>query len=108
MGAYRRLLPFLRPHAWRMAGAVLCSAVSAALDAYSFALLIPFLNALFGLSTLLPAGQGWLTHLLRVTIGSLLDPHDKMGSLETVIGIILVTVTLKNFFVWWGGQLGAQ
>lgn len=108
MGAYRRLLPFLRPHAWRMAGAVLCSAISAALDAYSFALLIPFLNALFGLPTLLPSGQGWLTHLLRATIGSLLDPHDKMGSLETVIGIILVTVTLKNLFVWWSGQLGAQ
>ena len=108
MGAYRRLLPFLRPHAWRMAGAVLCSAISAALDAYSFALLIPFLNALFGLATLLPSGQGWLTHLLRATIGSLLDPRDKMGSLETVIGIILVTVTLKNLFVWWSGQLGAQ
>jgi ATP-binding cassette, subfamily B, bacterial MsbA len=105
---YRRLLPFLRPHAWRMAGAIACSVLAAAFDAFSFTLLIPFLNALFGLSTLLPVHQSWLTHFLQLTIGSLLDQNDKMGSLERVILMILATVTIKNLFVWWGGQLGAQ
>lgn len=108
LSLYRRLLPFLRPHRGRMAGAIACSVLAAAFDAYSFALLIPFLNALFGLSTLLPVHQSWLTHILRVTIGSLLDQQDKMGSLDRVILIILATVTLKNVFVWGGGQLGAQ
>ncbi len=91
-----------------MAGAIACSSAAAALDAYSFALLIPFLNALFGLPNLLPPGQNGLARLLHATIGWLLDPQNKMRSLEVVIGIILVTVTLKNLFVWWGGQLGAQ
>ncbi len=105
---YRRLLGFLRPHAWRMAGAVGCSMAAAVLDAYAFALLIPFLNALFGLKTLLPTNNGWLSHLLAVTIGSLLNPADKMGSLEIVIGVIVVTVTIKNIFAWRGGTFGAQ
>ena len=91
-----------------VAGAIACSAIAAVLDAYSFALLIPFLNALFGLSVLLPVSRNWVTHLLQITIGALMDPRDKMRSLEIVIGIILATVTLKNAFVWWGGQLGAQ
>ena len=44
---YRRLLPFLRPHAWRMAGAVACNAAAAAMDVFAFTLLIPFLNVMF-------------------------------------------------------------
>jgi subfamily B ATP-binding cassette protein MsbA len=90
-----------------MAGAIACSIVSAGLDAFSFALLIPFLNALFGQQPL-PVGGGGVTRFLSFTIGSLLDPRDRMGSLETVILIILVVVSLKNLLVWYGGQLGAQ
>jgi ATP-binding cassette, subfamily B, bacterial MsbA len=104
----RRLLNFLRPHAWRMALAVACSMAAAVLDAYAFALLIPFLNALFGLKTLLPPNSGWLSRILAVTIGALLDPTDKMRSLEIVILIIVATVALKNIFAWRGGTLGAQ
>src|SRR6185437_17110290 len=42
---YRRLFAFLRPHRWRMAGNIAFNFIGAALDGYSFALLIPFLNA---------------------------------------------------------------
>jgi subfamily B ATP-binding cassette protein MsbA len=104
---YRRLLEFLSPHRWRMIGAIICSVLSAALDAFSFTLLIPFLNALFG-QPALPLNSNRLTQFLNFAIGGLLDPSDKMGSLETVIIIMLVTVAAKNLFVWWGGQLGAQ
>ena len=104
---YGRLLSFLRPHRTRMVAAVLCNVIAAVLDGYSFALLIPFLNALFGKPPL-PINTGRLTAFLSFTIGALLNPQDKMGSLETVILIILTTVMVKNVFVWWGGQLGAQ
>ena len=104
---YRRLLGFLAPHRWRMVGAIICSVLSAVLDAFSFVLLIPFLNALFD-QPALPLRSGWLTRVLDFAIGRLINPADKMGSLETVILIILATVALKNLFVWWGGQLGAQ
>jgi ATP-binding cassette, subfamily B, bacterial MsbA len=104
---YRRLLVFLRPHRWLMAGTVVSSVISAALDGFSFALLIPFLNALFGQQAL-PIGGGRLTRFVQFAIGGLLDPRDKMGSLETVILIILIVVSVKNLLVWYGGQLGAQ
>lgn len=105
---YRRLLRFLRPHSGRMLGAIGASALAALFDAYSFSLLIPFLNALFGMPSLLPVNSGWLTAFLNRTIGALLDPTDKMGSLQVVIFIIVASVALKNFFVWLAGNLGAQ
>ena len=105
---YRRLLRFLRPHTGRMLGAIGASALAALFDAYSFSLLIPFLNALFGMPSLLPVNSGWLTAFLNRTIGLLLDPTDKMGSLQVVIVIIVVSVALKNFFIWLAGNLGAQ
>ena len=91
-----------------MLGAIGASALAALFDAYSFSLLIPFLNALFGMPSLLPANSGWLSAFLNRTIGMLLDPNDKMGSLQIVIFIIVVSVALKNFFVWLAGNLGAQ
>jgi len=105
---YRRLLRFLRPHSGRMLGAIGASALAALFDAYSFSLLIPFLNALFGMPSLLPGNSGWLTAFLNRTIGALLDPTDKMGSLQVVIFIIVASVALKNFFIWLAGNLGAQ
>ncbi|HMI58348.1 MAG TPA: ABC transporter ATP-binding protein, partial [Gemmatimonadaceae bacterium] len=105
--SYRRITPFLRPHAWRMAGNIFFNLIGAALDGYSFALLIPFLNALFGLPAL-PIKSGWVTDFLTWTIGSLLDPNDPMRSLLHVIFILLGTVALKNLCVWIAGTLGAQ
>ena len=105
---YRRLLRILRPHAWRMAGTIACSIGAAALDTFSFALLIPFLNALFGETSLIPSGGGWIARVLAATIGHLLNPADPMGSLQRVIFVILASVLAKNLLVWVGGQLGAE
>ena len=105
---YRRLLRILRPHGWRMAGSIASSIGAAALDTFSFTLLIPFLNALFGERSLLPAGHGWIARVLSATIGHLLDPADPMGSLQRVIFLILASVLGKNLLVWVSGQLGAQ
>ena len=38
---YRRLLEFLRPHWWRMAGNIVCNVIAAALNTFVFTLLIP-------------------------------------------------------------------
>src|SRR5262245_34130507 len=101
---YRRLLQFLRPHAWRMAGTIACNFAAALLDVFSFTLLIPFLNALFGT-------QGSATPLSKLqgrVVGSLLDPSDTMGSLARIMVLILVAVALKSLCAWASGQLGAQ
>jgi len=107
MSLYRRLLPFVRPHGWRMAGAIVGNIGAAMLDAFSLALLIPFLNTLFDQPPI-GIGGGGLSALLRSTVGVFLDPADRMGSLRNVILIVLAVVLLKNFLVWISGQLGAS
>jgi subfamily B ATP-binding cassette protein MsbA len=92
-----------------MAGTISSSFIAAALDGFSFALLIPFLNALFGQPPLpIKPGSSWLTDFLQWSIGALLDPANPMRSLRNVIVIILVTVAVKNVFVWTAGTLGAE
>jgi ATP-binding cassette, subfamily B, bacterial MsbA len=89
-----------------MIGVMGANLLAAALDVFSFTLLIPFLNALFDQPPL-PTRPGLVSKLLDTTIGALLDPSDKMGSLRNTILLILVAITLKNLFVWLGGLLGA-
>ena len=90
-----------------MAGSIAANFIGAALDGYAFALLIPFLNALFG-QPQLQVGNGWVMRFLRATIGALLDPADPMRSLRNVILIILATVAVKNLFIWLAGVWGAE
>jgi ABC-type multidrug transport system fused ATPase/permease subunit len=120
----RRLFPFLRPHAWRMAATIVANLVAAFLDVFSLALLLPFLTVLFGNEGMLggasvtgvvnatSSGASWLGHLnfkqlLQQTVGQYIHPDDKMGALLRIICFIIATVTLKNVFVWVSGQLGA-
>ena len=107
MSVYGRLYPYLRPHRARMAGAIAANMVSAALDGFTLALLIPFLNTLFDQAPL-PLGGSGLSTLLRNTVGLLLDPNDKMGSLRKVILIVIALLLLKNLLSWFAAQLGAS
>lgn len=106
---YRRLLGILRPHSWRMAATIACNLLVAVLDVASLALLIPFLQTLFGIgqTATQQVATGGVQRFLNRAIGHYLDPSDKMGSLQTVVLIILAAITLKNVFAWLSGQLGA-
>ena len=101
---YRRLLSFLRPHRWRMAGTVACNIAAAVLDVFSFTLLIPFLDRLFDQP---PRGTP-ISAIHERIIGSLLDEPNPQAALRNIIVVILAAVTLKNLFVWASGQQGAQ
>jgi len=90
-----------------MVGAVAANIASAVLDAFSLALLIPFLNTLFDQPPI-SVGGNKLGGLLSVTIGALLDPNDKLGSLRNVIFIVIALILVKNFLSWIAGQLGAS
>jgi subfamily B ATP-binding cassette protein MsbA len=105
---YRRLLRFLRPHWWRMAGNVLSNIIGAALGAFSFTLLIPFLNALFRAPSFLPRSSGWIARVQARTIGAFLDPANPQHSLGAVIVVVMIVVAIKNVFVWLAGQFGAS
>jgi len=106
MPVYKRLLPFLRPHFWRMAITIVANLVAALLDGFAIALLIPFLNILFHQpSTAMKSG--WISKLLDATVGSRIVPGDEMHSLRNVIIVVLIAVILKNLLVWIAGQFGA-
>jgi subfamily B ATP-binding cassette protein MsbA len=105
---YRRLLRYLRPHAWRMVGTIACNIVAAALDVFSFTLLVPFLNALFGAPQFIPKSASWISAVQDRMVGTFLNPADRLGSVETMMVAIVAIVALKNVFVWLGGQLGAS
>jgi len=106
MPVYKRLLPFLRPHFWRMAITIVANLVAALLDGFAIALLIPFLNILFHQpSTAMKSG--WISKLLDATVGSRIVPGDEMHSLRNVIILVLIAVVLKNLLVWVAGQFGA-
>jgi ABC-type multidrug transport system fused ATPase/permease subunit len=70
---FRRLLGFLRPHSWRMAGTIASNVTAAVLDVFSFTLLIPFLDALFGTQS----RPGAIAALQDRLIGAFLDPTDR-------------------------------
>src|SRR5215510_3345222 len=105
MRLYRRLLGFLRPHAWQLSAAIASNMLASVLDAFAFTLLIPFLNALFHQAQLIPPRLGRLAELQERIVGGLLDTTQPMASLRAVIFVILALVLVKNVFVWLGGQL---
>jgi len=107
MRLYRRLLSFLRPHWWRMAGTIGASVIAAALSAFSLTLLIPFLNAIFAKPQFIPPG-GKLAALQTWLLGAFLDPARPLVSLEAMMAVIVVVVIVKNVFVWLAGQWGAS
>ena len=91
-----------------MAGAIAASIIAAALDGYALALLIPFLNSLFGRPSAIPEQAGWVSRFLEQTVGALMEAGNPMGSLRNVILVILAVTVAKNLFVWAGGMLGVQ
>lgn len=106
-GVYNKLLPFLRPHGWRMTITIVGNLAAALLDGFAIALLIPFLNILFHQP---PIGmeKGWVAGLLDRTVGGTIVPGDEMTSLRNVIMIVLAAVIAKNLLVWIAGQFGAS
>jgi subfamily B ATP-binding cassette protein MsbA len=106
MPAYNRLLPYLRPHGWRMAITIVGNLAAALLDGFAIALLIPFLNILFH-QPAIAMKSGWVARLLDATVGSRIIPGDEMRSLRNVIIIVLAAVVAKNILVWIAGQFGA-
>ena len=107
LSIYRRLLPFLKPHAWRLIAAMITNIGAALLDAFSVALLIPFLNTLFDRPAL-DIKAGWVSGLLHSTVGQLMVSGDKMTSLRNVIFVVMIVVIAKNLLVWVSGQFGAE
>jgi subfamily B ATP-binding cassette protein MsbA len=94
---YRRLAHYVTPYRWLLGAGFLATLTFAALDAFSFVMLLPFLEMLFNRQTPTFDEPGRLNDLLRVTVGrvvgSEMHPQDL---LLVVIGMVLVVFFLKN------------
>ena len=106
MSLYLRILSYLRPYLRPFALAVLATSIFAALDAFSLALLIPFLRALFAAGeapaaapTAPATNGGLLDRLFDGTIGRFVDlSAPREDAIQGIIVFILAVFALKNLF----------
>jgi len=100
MGLYWRLLRYIRPYVPLSLAGFLATLAFTALDAFSFVMLLPFLETLFqgGASATVDfSGDDKLNTLLRNTVGRVIEPGMQKGDLLlAIIGVILVVFLLKN------------
>ena len=105
MSLYLRILSYLRPYLRVFALAVVATSIFAALDAFSLALLIPFLRTLFAggddgaLSGADAPDDALLDRLLDGTLGRFVDvtaPRDE--AIQGIILFLLAIFLLKNLF----------
>ena len=101
MGRYRALLRFLRPYFALFFGGLALTAVATVLDGFTFALVIPFLRAIFGQSSLLPpVGQNQVERLLDWAMGPMLAGGNTQVALRNVILVILSAMAIKNLILY--------
>jgi subfamily B ATP-binding cassette protein MsbA len=102
MSVYLRILRYLRPHAGVFGLSVGAMVVYAALDAFSFTLLIPFLSVLFKGGSGIPmgdvlAGGGDVVHrLLQFAVGDLVQRTSPMTALRNVVLLLFGIFLVKN------------
>jgi len=101
---YLRILGYLKPHAPVFMAAVVATLVFAGLDAFSFLLVIPFLNVLLTEPTgprpeSISTGDEMLDRVLNGTIGRMVDlqaPPEE--AIRGIIVFLLVVFAVKNVF----------
>jgi ATP-binding cassette, subfamily B, bacterial MsbA len=102
MRLYLRILAYLRPHLGLFLVAVVALTIFAALDAFSFTLLIPFLDVLFAAgqgqeaASVAFSGDSPIHRVLNWAMGDLLVDRSPMGALRNVVLVMFVVFLLKN------------
>jgi subfamily B ATP-binding cassette protein MsbA len=107
MKTYLRILAYLRPQRGMFVLAIVAMTVDNALDAFSFTLLIPFLDVLFnGGETVTRAGDmfggGTIGKLLEWSVSGVVRGHDPMSALRNVVVLLFVIYVMKNLanYAW--------
>lgn len=101
MALYLRILRYLGPYKGLFVLSVVAMAVFSALDAFSMALLIPFLEVLFrdpsqAGQALFAGREGRIYDFLEQVVGGLIPPDAPMVGLRNVLLILFAAFLLKN------------
>jgi ATP-binding cassette, subfamily B, bacterial MsbA len=97
MKLYRRILEYLRPHGGLFSVTLVAMIVFAALDAFSFTLLIPFLSVLFDGGQIGGGGAGGaIDRVLEWTVGDLVDEDSAIVGLRNVVLVLFGVFLVKN------------
>jgi ATP-binding cassette, subfamily B, bacterial MsbA len=102
MRTYLRILRYLRPHLGLFFVSIAAMTVFAALDAFSFTLLIPFLDVLFSAGQPADAGGRMFSgdtpihRLLDWALGDLVAERSPMAALRNVVLVMFFVFLLKN------------
>jgi subfamily B ATP-binding cassette protein MsbA len=101
----RRLLGFMRPYSRAFTAGVLAAVVASTLDGFTFALLIPFLRLLFGLSPTATGAPTAVERMLDGVLGGWLPADAPLAALRNVVVVLLAVIALKNVAVYAAGYL---
>jgi subfamily B ATP-binding cassette protein MsbA len=101
VGRYPELFRFVRPYLGLVLAALVATVLGTVFDGFTFALVIPFLRAVFGARSLLPPeGANLVEQVLHRVVGPLLPSDNVQVALRNVIAVILVAVVAKNLLVY--------
>jgi subfamily B ATP-binding cassette protein MsbA len=105
MKLYLRILGYLKPYTGLFVLSVIAMAVFSTLDAFSMALLIPFLEVLFqdpseAGSTLFEGREGPLVEGLEAVVSGLIPADAPMVGLRNVLLILFAVFLLKNLALY--------
>jgi subfamily B ATP-binding cassette protein MsbA len=98
--SYVRLFRYVGPFTGLLLVAITLMVVSAALDAFTLVLLIPFLQSLFGMEILAGADMSRLERLLDGWFGGWIRTGDPLGALRNVCLLVLGALFLKNLTLY--------
>jgi subfamily B ATP-binding cassette protein MsbA len=101
---YGRVLAYLKPYSMLLVAATLATLGFAIFDAFSFVMIIPFLEALTSAtggappSTVTAAPINGMDALIEQTVGRLVDLSQPAAALPYLIAFIFIVFMLKNVF----------
>jgi ATP-binding cassette, subfamily B, bacterial MsbA len=103
MSVYRRILGYLRPYSGLFATSMIAMVAYAALDTFSFTLLLPFLDALFAGSAGFEAfsgSDGWVRGVLDWAVGGVVSGAEPMDALRNVVLVLFLVFLVKNLALY--------
>lgn len=103
---FRRLLSYLRPYRWAFGLGFVCVTLASALEGFSFVLIMPMLQTLFGMESASGGiGGNVVERILDGVVGRYIYTDSPIVSLRHILIVATIAILLKNAFAYAGEVL---